>query len=184
MSKKISEKQQKINDQLGEELQSRDQEIVLEAIRKIKSVGHVELIPLLIQKWFTSEGEIENSLTELLFSLKDESVIPALIQQLQNEKSPENRAKLISIFWNSGFEPKDELSLFVKIAVEGSFFEAFEALTLIETMEDPFPEEELMESLLLLKNYFAEEKNKEDQKYSLLRTMATYLSVSDEYQIE
>lgn len=184
MSTESNSKQEKINQQLTEELNNKDLEIALEAIRKIKSVGHASLIPILIKKWLNSSGELEIKLSELLYSLKDETVIAPLIELLKTEKSGTNRAKIISIFWNCGFEPKENLSLFVKIATSGDFFEAFECLTLIETMVAPFPEEELMESLLLVKEYFAEHKNNDDQKYSLIRTIATYISVNDEYQIE
>lgn len=182
MSKKISEKQEKINLQLEEELLHKDQEIVLEAIRKIRSVGHPYLIPALVNKWMNSSGEVEIQLNDLLYSLKDESVIAPLLQLLKDEKIAANRVKLISIFWNCAFEPKDHLSLFVKIATEGTFFEAFECLTLIETMESPFPEEETLESLILLKKYFAEHREEEDENYSLVRTIATYLSVNDEVE--
>lgn len=175
-------KQQKINQQLLEELNSKDSSTALEAVAKIRSQASAEIIPDLLEKWFSSEGKLQEDLTELLYTLKDSEVIEPLLDALDEDRFQANRDKIISIFWNTGMHPVDHLSTFVHIALNGTYMEALECLTLIENVEDPFPEEEIMDSLLMLKDYFAEEASKTDEKRELIRTIATILQYKDETQ--
>lgn len=178
------ERQKKINQQLIEEINHKDESVVLDALKKIRSIGHPDLIEPLLEKWIKSSGEVETQLTDLLYSLKDTKSVAPLISALQNKKFTHHRDKIVSIFWNAGLEPKDDLSVFVKIAIDGNFMEALECLTLIENLEPPFSEEQLMDSLLLLKEYFASNPNEDDQKYTLLRTIATIIKFTDDHQID
>lgn len=176
-------KQSTINKQLSEELNSKDKSIVLEAVRKCRSLGSAELIPELIALWIKSDGEIEKELTELLYTLKDKSVIDALVETLDDPRFVAYRERIITIFWNAGLEPKEHLSTFVRIAIQGNYMECLECLTLIENMEPPFPEEELMDSLIQLKEYFATPGADQQEKYTLVQTITTIIKVHDDNQI-
>ena len=177
-------KQEQINKQLTEELNSKDILVVKEALQKSRSVGSAELIPVILKKWFTSDGEIQSDITDLLYTLKDKKTIPFLVEALETPQFDSQRDKIISVFWNAGMEPKEHLSLFVKIGCEGNYLECLESLTLIENMDPPFPEEQLLESMIHLKKYFGEEKNKQDQKYDLVRSIATVVSVRDDMETD
>jgi len=175
-------KQEQINKQLTEELNSKDILVVKEALLKLRSVGSAEMIPVILRKWFSSADEVQSDITDILYTLKDKKTIPFLITALSSEEFDSQRDKIISVFWNAGLEPKEYLSLFTKIACEGNYLECLECLTVIENLDPPLPAEQLLESLLILKTYFANDKNKQDQKYELVRTIATFVSVRGELE--
>ena len=180
----MTSKQKKINAQLIADLNSESETVVLETIKKIKSLATADIIPQLIEKWVNSAGEVEHQLTELLFTLKDKEVIDPLVDVLDDEKMKEHRERIISIFWNAGLNPVDHLSTFVGIAVEGNFMECLECLTLIENLEPPFPEEEMMDSLLQLKAYFGNKESEKEEKFPLMRSIATIIKVNEETEEE
>lgn len=177
-------KQQQINQQLTAELNSSDELVVKEALQKIRAVGSAELIPEILRKWFRSSGETEADITEMLYTLKDKNTISFLVEALEKKEFSNSRDRIIAIFWNAGLEPKEHLSVFVKIATEGNYMECLECLTLIENMEPPFPEEQLLESMLILKTYFGEDKNRSHEKFELIRTIATIVAHTDDWQVE
>jgi hypothetical protein len=175
-------RQDKIEQQLITDIQSKDDKIVIDCIAKIKSKGTAVLIPHLLELWFKSTDEVEIAVTDLLYSLKDPDVIPALMHELEKTKTPGKREKIISIFWNAGLEPKDHLATFVNCAITGDFMEAVEALTVIENMEPPFPEDQLMDGLLMLKEYFS--ANPTGDKVTIIRSIATFMQYADETQLD
>ncbi|MBX7094255.1 MAG: hypothetical protein K1X56_06000 [Flavobacteriales bacterium] len=179
----MSQKQDQIREQLLKDLNSGDQHTVLESIKKIKSLGDASYIFPLLDKWFSSHGEVEQELTELLYTLKDKKVNEVLVDALDEKRFIPQRAKIMTIFWNAGLEPKEFLSTFIRIALEGDFMTALECLTLIENMEPPFPEEELMDGLIQLKEYFAKPGIDQEEKYTLIQTITTIVKVHDDNQI-
>lgn len=178
----MSTKQDKIQEDLQKELQSTEEKTVLDAIHKIKYHGHPKLIPDLLNRWFNSSGEIENALTNLLYSLKDKAVIPVLFEEIDKSKNKDHREKIISILWNAGLEPKNYLVKLIQIAIKGDFLEALECLTVIENMEPPFPEDQLMESQILLKEYFANHPT--GDKVSIIRSIVTFIQFTEDTQID
>lgn len=178
----MSKKQEKIHEDLVKDLKASDEQLVLAALNKIKTHGTVKIIPDLLAFWYQSEGEMQQAVSEILYSLKDKKVIPVLFETLDKTTLAAEREKIISIFWNAGLEPKEYLSKLVIIAIEGEFMEAVECLTVIENMEPPFPEDQLMDSLLNLKEYFS--KNPSGEKVNIIRSIATIIQYTDEHQME
>lgn len=178
----MSAKQDKIQEDLQKELQSTEEKTVLDAIHKIKYHGNPKLIPDLLKRWFNSSGEVETAITNLLYSLKDKNVIPVLFEEIDKSNNKEHREKIISILWNAGLEPKNYLVKLIQIAIKGGFLEALECLTVIENMEPPFPEDQLMESQLLLKEYFA--SNPTGDKVTIIRSIVTFIQYMEDTQID
>jgi hypothetical protein len=179
----MTQKQQTINNNLLEELSSTNTQVAMQAIEKIKSVASEEIIPGLLKVWYQSNGELYQKIEDLLYSVKNkQKAEKILIQELKQEKSSVKREKLIAVFWNAKLNPVNNLSLFVKIATEGTYMECLECHTLIENMEGPYPEQQLLESMLILKEYFG--KNKSDEKRPLLQSIATIIQYRDEVSLD
>jgi hypothetical protein len=178
----MTEKQKKINAQLVADLNNKDEAIVLEAIKKVRSLASAEIIPDLLWKWVHAKGEVEHQLTEVMFTLKDKEVIEPLVDALDEDRFKPYREKILTVFWNAGMNPVEHLSTFVGVAIEGTFMECFECLTIIENMEPPFPEEEMLDSLLQLKAYFGNVESEKEEKYTLMRTIATIVKVTEEHE--
>jgi hypothetical protein len=63
----------------------------------------------------------------------------------------------------------------VTAAIKGSFMEAFEAYTIIDNLEGPFEEENIMEAQLVLKSYFSM-ANEDEEKFSIMKKIAKQLA--------
>ena len=117
---------------------------VLTAINQLRKHGKAEAIPHLIDLYKNSNNqEIKEQLTQFFFDLKDQSATQPIIEAIQEEKEFNNKAFLISILWQSGLDPNDHLSFLVGQAIKGDYMVCFEVLTVIESLENTYPEEEI-----------------------------------------
>lgn len=169
--------------QLREELLSGKETIVLDAIKKIRAEGNRELIPDLVRLWLKEEGAIKTELTNLLYELKDNTVTEALIELLDEKEFIPAREQILTIFWNAGLDTREHLSTLVRIALQGNYMQTLEVLTIIENLDPPFPEEEIMDALIQLKSYFANPEAEKEEKFKLLQTITTIIKVHDDNQI-
>lgn len=169
--------------QLREELLSGKETIALDAIKKIRAEGNRELIPDLVRLWLKEEGAIKTELTNLLYELKDNTVTEALIELLDEKEFITAREQILTIFWNAGLDTREHLSTLVRIALQGNYMQTLEVLTIIENLDPPFPEEEIMDALIQLKSYFANPEAEKEEKFKLLQTITTIIKVHDDTQI-
>jgi hypothetical protein len=89
----MSIKKDKIHEELVTGLNSSDDQLVLTALDKIKSVGTAKIIPELLQLWFKSKGEIKQHVMEILYSVKDKDAVRVLMEELEKTKNSEQREK-------------------------------------------------------------------------------------------
>jgi hypothetical protein len=87
-----------------------------------------------------------------------------MIDFLGEEKDAVLRQKLLTTIWNSKLSYDNHLPFFVMLASTGDFMQALECLTIIENMQGPFEEHELLEAQLLLKEYVEEAKSDDEKK--------------------
>jgi hypothetical protein len=80
---------------------------------------------------------------EFLKILKDNDSRPLLIQEIEVEKDPVKKAKLISVFWEIGLEATDRFLFFVEQACSDNYLVSLEAFTVIETIENEISQEDL-----------------------------------------
>lgn len=94
---------------------------------------------------------------EFLKILKDNDSRPLLIQEIEAEKDPEKKAKLLSVFWEIGLEATDRFLFFVQQACTDNFIVSLEAFTVIETIENEIPKEELLKAEQLVSETIKQE---------------------------
>ncbi len=75
--------------------------------------------------------------------------------------------------------PAANIDVFTRIAVDGDYMEALEALTVIENLEGPFEEHTVLESLLKLKTYLDEDVDEE--KKTLISTIQQIVLLIDQH---
>ena len=68
----------------------------------------------------------------------------------------------------------DYIDEIIQTVIHGDFQEAFEALTIIENLEPPFDEEVILNSQLMLNQYF--NKNTPAEKDSLVKEIASIIN--------
>ena len=126
----------KPNPQIIQKLQSTNPSVVTETISQLRSSGNVAYLPVLIELLHSSENpEINSKIFNLLADLKNIDAIPPLIDAIQDKKYKEERKVLVSVCWENGLDYSAYLPMFVDLVITEDFVIAFEAYTVITTME-------------------------------------------------
>ena len=154
-------------------LHSKDEKKVSKAIKSLESHGNAHAIKSLAEALLNSESEKnKGEIIELLSSLKDTSTVVEMIEVISDKTFLPIRQQLLSTIWNMKVDFSDYVDDFVEIAVNGNFMEALDCLTIIENLEGPFMEENILECQLHLKSYLEQTGVKDEQKAHILSEIA------------
>jgi hypothetical protein len=176
----LGEKQRKVKlKSLVQDLSSDNPVKVKKAISAINVYGDESIIePCADALLKNLDLEIEENILYLLASIKSTKVIAPLMNAIADVRYYPVRRQLISSIWNMKVDFSDHLSTFVQLAVEGDFMVALECLTVIENLNGPFEEEEVLEAQVALKNY-AEASFAKDEKAHLISEIAIIIKDID-----
>jgi len=154
-----------------ENFQSSNPEIVLDAIKKNRADGNAKTFSaMLVLLKQTDEPLVEAAIIQFLFDLKDEESIPVLVDALEDEEMSYYHSFLVSAFWQSAIDGSAHIHLFVKLAIEGDYMTALEALTVVENFDTQFSLSDLEEYGADL-NIAIENEENQDKK-PILTSMA------------
>jgi len=171
----VSKNQLKLN-QIITDLNSEDVKKVSKAIKSLESNGDSSVIKIIADRLLLEINEKNKTeLIELLSSLKDTSARGELMAVIDNEKYISIRQLLLSVIWNTKIDFSGYVDEFVFISIHGSFLEAIDCLTIIENLEGPFMEEDLLESESHLKAYMNSTETKDEQRAFILSEIALKL---------
>ncbi len=155
---------------LSSNLKSGDERKISTALKALHTEGDATIIPLVLELWESGlSNQNESDVKELLVGLKDTSTIKPLMEYFRASTNKEFQRKLLNTFWNSKLDFSAYLSDFVVFAIDGDFMDCLESLTVIEQFEATDPESAILESQLLLKEYFSKEDRLEEKKYQFLQ---------------
>lgn len=170
----------KLLESIKTDLFSSEEVIVAAALSKAKKHGDHTLIMPLIEVYAEGEDEkIKAQIGSMLGSLKVSGADEPFIDALKDKRFVHIRHELLSFMWNSDLQPVDYISEIATAAIEGDYLTAFEALTLIDTMEGPFPDDQLMGAIVDLSEFQHDNRDSDkagviDQLISLLRDYDTH----------
>lgn len=171
----VSKKQQKLN-KIIVDLNSVDPKKVSKAIKSLETNGDATvIIPLADRLLLDINEKNKSELIELLSSLKDTSARGELMAIVDDEKYLSIRQEILSVIWNTKIDFSGYVDEFVFIAIHGDFLEAIDCLTIIENLEGPFMEEDLLESESHLKTYMTSEEPKDEKRSFILSEIAIKL---------
>ena len=157
--------QQKIN-KLIEELNSGKEIAISTALKALQVNGDATVLePLAILLLGELSDKNRKEIIEFLSTLNDSSTIEPMIELLKSDRFTPVRQELLTTMWNNKLDYSYYLPEFVAIAVEGSFMEAMDCLTIIENLEGPFEERHILESQLHLRDYL-EDKGPKDSRHA------------------
>ena len=126
------------------DLSSPDEKKVFTALKQIRKHGKREaIIPLIDLLCSTSNEEIKNEIAAILFDLKDQNVVEDLIIALEDKKYEDEKATLVSVFWQSSLDSSAHISTIVQQAITGNYIVAIEVLSVIDNYEATFQETEI-----------------------------------------
>ena len=153
-------------------LKTGNEQAFSKALSQIDSVLTLESLPALVSIFH--ENLSDKNREELLAffnNLSAEGAQETMIQVLYDPANLAIRQEVLSTIWNSRLDYSSNLAEFVEIAIEGDYLEALECLTIIENLEGPFEESDILEAQLHLKEYL-EQGQKNDQKAILISEIA------------
>lgn len=166
--------------QLLTDLRSADELKIGAAIKSFHVHGDESVIAPLVEVWRGGlSAENTAAMMELFEGLKDSSTVEPLMEAFRDEANAPIKRQLLSAFWNSKLDFSAYLSDFVLFAIDGDFLDAFEAITLIEQFETLVPESAIMESQLLLKEYFGGTDKRNEQKDTIMGDIALMVKQFD-----
>ena len=155
------------------DLHSDDEKKVSKAIKSLETNGNAKIICELAECMLQSTSELnKREIIELLSSLKDSSSAVEIIDVICDPRFIEIRQPLLTAVWNMKVDFSNYVDDFVQIAVEGDFLEALDCLTIIENLEGPFMEEDILECQLHLKSYLEGNNTNDAQKAYVLSEIA------------
>ena len=159
-----------------EMLQSTDLETVLSGVELMEEKGKTSQLPDLFKCYLLhKELPHKKALYELLASISVKGAREAWMDLLSNQEFKDLKAQIVNVLWNTRLDFSGELAFFVALAVQLDYLGTLECLTLIEQMEGPFQEQQLLESELVLKEYVKNQPVDGDQKQQLIVSLVQHL---------
>ncbi len=158
---------------------SKDEEPKVTALLKeLRSMGDGRYIEPLVDAFtHTKHDSIKDSIYALLLDLKDESALEPLIACIQNERYKEVRTQLLSVLWQSNLDASSYLVELIEMAVSFDYLDCIEIMTIIDTFEGSYSEEELMNSIYDLDDAIMEEESAKSDLLSEIKSIVNKLMV-------
>lgn len=164
--------------ELIKKLEAEDLKTIIQTLSKIENEGNEAMIIPLIELGIKREEiEIRDFVQKILFNLKISSAHSIILDELDKMDANSFRKELIAAVWNAKIDGMNHLDTFVRIAIEGSFYETIECLTVIEESEGELIEEKILDSLLLLKNYMDDSSKENDDKRPIIQNIFDKVSM-------
>ncbi len=163
------------------QLQSDDEEVVLETLEKLKTTGNAASISPLLEL-LASEPTygITLDILGLLTNMKDPASIDVFMNLFEDSRFKNIRHHLLTVLWSGTFveRGKGYILNVVKMGVDGDFKTLIEAVTVIENLEAPFEEEQLLEGIAICQNFISTKPS--DEKLTLVKELKELLTAMDE----
>lgn len=137
------------------ELFSGHDEQVVAAIEKIQSNPSVEYIqPLLALFFDTKDDGLKEKLNDMMGSLKVSGFEDELMIALRKPEWKMHRGQIMAFMWNAGGNPVEFVRELIEMALEGGMETLLECYSILDTMEGPLLEAQLIESQTFLHENF------------------------------
>ena len=148
MSKKPNKKQER----WVKVLETGSPEQLAEVLEEISKDGDISIVPALLSSMARHDLEpVSRAVSTMLSDVKDKRLGDILFEGLEREELRNIRVNIISIIWNAGISLNGRLETLVRIGGEGGFEEQFEVITALDNYAGEFEEEEVLNSLIDMK---------------------------------
>jgi len=156
----MSTAQQRKLDAIRNDLFSGDDILVAKAISLCEEEGSSALVEPLLAFYASNAPEsLRMRVADMLGSLKVSNVETYFLQALANPQWKHTHKDLVGFMWSTGLQPVDAVSQISELAASGDYALTFECLTLLESIEDPIPEEQLLESIAVIHKSISDTSN-------------------------
>ena len=171
-------KKNDFNQSIVNDLKSDNKTKIKNAFKKITNKGKPSIIQPLIDLYcqHDTDTHLKNEIKAVFSQFKTSKALPILIDNLSHKENSVKELMLYSI-WSSNLDATDYIPQIISCACNGDFMVALEALTLIENLEGPFNEQDLIESMITLNEYLT---NQTDDKKDLINSMLETIKAFEE----
>jgi hypothetical protein len=147
----MSTAQERKLEAIRNDLFSGDDALTAKAISKCEEDGSAPLVePLLAFYASNAPLSLRIRVADMLGSLKVSNVESYFLSALANPHWKHIRKDIVGFMWNTGLQPTDSIGTISELASSGDYALTVECLTLLESIEDPIPEEQLLESIAIV----------------------------------
>ena len=161
--------QQRVINQLKEDLSSSDDSVIDKALTKTRAKGNEQLIEPLIDLYINTENhKIKEEIKSIFSELKNKNILDFLLPQL-NKGSNEVKELILFSIWSSGIDMTDHIPELIEASCSGDYMVILEALTVLENLEGPFNEDDLFQANTLLQQYLYESEDSKEKE--LIKSM-------------
>ncbi len=151
MAKVNKEWESKVMDNLF----SKDDDKVRKAIEALQEHPQVNFIAPLISVFIHSaEGDLKNELRDILNTIKVTGFEEEFMKALRNTEWKAHYGQIMAFMWNCGGNPKDHVKELIQMGINGGMETILECYSIIEVMDGPLSEEQLIESQTFLHDQF------------------------------
>jgi hypothetical protein len=161
----MSTKQQRKLDDIRSDLFSGNDTQVAKAISRCEEEGSAPLVEPLLAFYASSAPEtLRTRVAAMLASLKVSNVEPYFLQALSNATWKHIHKDIVGFMWNTGLQPVEAVAQITELAASGDYSLTLECLTLLESIEDPIPEEQILESIAIVHRALSESSDADFKK--------------------
>lgn len=161
--------QQRVVNQLKEDLSSSNDSVITKALTKTRAKGNEQLIDPLIELYTKTENQkIKEEIKNIFSELKNKDILEFLLPYL-SEGSNEVKELILFSIWSSGIDMTDHIPELIEASCSGNFMVILEALTVLENLEGPFNEDDLFQANTLLQQYLYESEDSKEKE--LIKSM-------------
>ena len=161
--------QQRVINQLKEDLSSSNDSVITKALTKTRAKGNEQLIDPLIELYTKTENQkIKAEIKSIFSELKNKDILDFLLPQLSEGYNEVKELILFSI-WSSGIDMTDHIPELIEASCSGDYMVILEALTVLENLEGPFNEDDLFQANTLLQQYLYESEDSKEKE--LIKSM-------------
>ena len=161
--------QQRVINQLKEDLSSSNDSVITKALTKTRAKGNEQLINPLIELYTKTQNQkIKEEIKSIFSELKNKDILDFLLPQL-SEGSNEVKELILFSIWSSGIDMTDHIPELIEVSCSGDYMVILEALTVLENLEGPFNEDDLFQANTLLQQYLYESEDSKEKE--LIKSM-------------
>jgi hypothetical protein len=172
-------KQNAKREQLLQDVRSGNQAKRKTAIDALQTYGDESIIKPLIEVIQQDTQSEHKDIIEFLSSLKHTPSKVTVMECVLNPQFSTVQQLILSTIWNSPLDYSEYIADFVKLAVAGDMITALECLTIIENLDGPFEEKDILESQLALKDYMENRTNNSQEKATFISEIALIIKDID-----
>lgn len=158
-----------------EQLLSTDIQVVKAAVEEVRQSNNPLFIQPMVALFISTENiELKEDLRQMLNTLKVKGFEDELMKCLRKEAWKMDRGAIMAFIWNSGGNPTSYMTELLQMAVLGGAETMLECFSIIEVMEGPLTEEQLIDSQQFL--HEAHQKETDEYKKNLIALLSNAMA--------